>query len=97
MTGPESLAAPCAFARTAAVRCEVATPAITGAKLPRNGLENITFTGPQLVATTFTGPQLVYGAVFKTTTLCAGRLRVLDLAGNAIDDGAQLLIEGSLQ
>jgi len=41
----ESLAAPGAFAGTAAVRCDVAAPAITGAKLLRNGLENVTFTG----------------------------------------------------
>ena len=36
------------FAGTAAVRCDVAAPAITGAKLLRNGLENVTFTGRQL-------------------------------------------------
>ena len=35
----EILAAP------GAVRCDVAAPAITGAKLLRNGLENVTFTG----------------------------------------------------
>jgi len=34
----ESLAAPGAFAGTAAVRCDVAAPVITGAKLLRNGL-----------------------------------------------------------
>ena len=44
----ESLAAPGAFAGTAAVRFDVAAPAITGAKLLRNGLENVTFTGRQL-------------------------------------------------
>jgi len=43
-----SLAGPGAFAGTAAVRCDVAAPAITGAKLLRNGLENVTFTGRQL-------------------------------------------------
>ena len=36
---------PGAIAGTAAVRCDVAVPAITGAKLPRNGLENVTFNG----------------------------------------------------
>ena len=41
----ESLTAPGAFAGTAVVRCDVASPAITGAKLLRNGLENVTFTG----------------------------------------------------
>ena len=41
----ESLAAPGAFAGTAAVRCNVAAPAIPGAKLLRNGLA---FTGQQL-------------------------------------------------
>ena len=41
----ESLAAPGAFAGTAAVRCDVAASAITGAKLLRNGLENVIFTG----------------------------------------------------
>ena len=44
----ESLAAPGAFAGTAAVRCDVSAPAITGAKLLRNGLESVTFTGRQL-------------------------------------------------
>ena len=41
----ESLAAPGAFAGTTAVRCDVAAPAITGAKLLRTGLENVTITG----------------------------------------------------
>ena len=41
----ESLAAPGAFAGTAAVRCDVAAPTITGAKLLRNGLEHVSFTG----------------------------------------------------
>ena len=41
----ESLALPSAFAGTAAVRCDVAAPAITGAKLLSNSLENATFTG----------------------------------------------------
>ena len=41
----ESLAAPGAFAGTAAVRCDVAAPATTGAKLLRNDLDNVTFTG----------------------------------------------------
>ena len=36
-TERESLAVPGAFARTAAVCCDVAAPAITGAKLLRNG------------------------------------------------------------
>ena len=44
----ESLAAPGAIAGTAAVRCDVAAPAITEAKLLRNGPENVTFTGRQL-------------------------------------------------
>jgi hypothetical protein len=44
----ESLAAPVAIAGTAAVRCDVAAPTITGAKLRRNGLENVTLTGRQL-------------------------------------------------
>ena len=44
----ESLAAPGAFAGTAAARCDVPAPAITGAKLLINGLENVTFTGRQL-------------------------------------------------
>ena len=35
-------------AGTAAVRCDVAAPAITGAKLLRNGLAHVTFTGRQL-------------------------------------------------
>ena len=34
-----------AFAGTAAVRCDVAAPAITRAKLQRNVVENVTFTG----------------------------------------------------
>ena len=42
------LAAPGAFAGTAAVRCDVAAPAVTGAKIPRNGFENVSFTGRQL-------------------------------------------------
>ena len=37
--GGESLAAPGAFAGTAAVSCDVAAPAITGAKLLSNVLE----------------------------------------------------------
>ena len=41
----ESLAAPGAFAGTAAVRCDVAAPSITEAKLLRNGLGIVTFTG----------------------------------------------------
>ena len=41
----ESLAAPGAFAEMAAVRCDVAAPAITGAKLLTTGLENVTITG----------------------------------------------------
>jgi len=44
----ESLAAPGAFAGTAAVRCDVAAPTITRAKLLRHGVENVTFTGRQL-------------------------------------------------
>jgi len=44
----EILTASGAFAGTAAVRCDVAAPAITGAKLLRNGLENVTFTGRKL-------------------------------------------------
>ena len=44
----ESLAVPDAIAGTAAVRCDVAAPAITGAKLLRNGLAHVTFTGRQL-------------------------------------------------
>ena len=40
----ESQAAPGAFAGTAAVRCDVAAPAITGANLLRNGLDNVTCT-----------------------------------------------------
>ena len=44
----ESLAAPGAIAGTTAVRCDVAAPAITGAKLPRNSLENVNFTGQLL-------------------------------------------------
>ena len=44
-TKRESLATLGAFAGTAAVRCDVASPAITGAKPLRNGLENVTFTG----------------------------------------------------
>ena len=44
----EILAAPGAIAGTAAVRCDVAAPAITGAKLLRNDLEHVTFTGRQL-------------------------------------------------
>ena len=44
----ESLASPGACTRTAAVRCDVAAPAMTGAKLLRNGLKNVTFTGRQL-------------------------------------------------
>ena len=47
----EGLAAPGAFAGTAAVRCDVAAPAISGAKLLINGLENVTFTGRQLETT----------------------------------------------
>ena len=39
-----SQAAPGAIAGTAAVHCDVAAPAITGAKLLRNGLENVTLT-----------------------------------------------------
>ena len=34
--------------RAPSVRCDVAAPAITGAKLLRNGLENVTFNGRQL-------------------------------------------------
>ena len=41
----ESLAALGAIVGTAAVRCDVAAPVTTGAKLLRNGLENVTFTG----------------------------------------------------
>jgi len=41
----ESLAAPGAFAGAEAVRCDMATPAITGAKLLRSGFENVTFNG----------------------------------------------------
>jgi len=44
----ESLAVPDAIAGTAAVRCDVAVPAIAGAKLRRNGLANVTLTGRQL-------------------------------------------------
>ena len=44
----ESLAAPIAFAGTPAVRCDVAAPAIPGAKLLRNGLQHVTFAGRQL-------------------------------------------------
>ena len=44
----ESLAAPGAFAGTAAVRCDVAAPAITGATLLTIGLENVTFDRRQL-------------------------------------------------
>ena len=44
----ESLAPPVAFAGTSDVRCDIAAPAITGANLPRNGLENVTSTGRQL-------------------------------------------------
>ena len=44
----ESLAAPGAIAGTAAVRCDVAAPAITEAKLLKNGPGNVTFTGRQL-------------------------------------------------
>jgi len=43
----ESLAAPGAFAETAAVRCDVAAPAITGTELLRNDFQNTTFTGRQ--------------------------------------------------
>ena len=39
---------PAAFAGTAAIRRDVAAPAITRAKLLRNGLGNVTFTGRQL-------------------------------------------------
>jgi hypothetical protein len=46
--GREILAAPSAFAGTAVVRCDVAAPAITWAKLLGNGLENVTFTWRQL-------------------------------------------------
>ena len=42
----EKTGAPGAIARTAAVRCDVAAPAITGAKLLRNGLENATKVTP---------------------------------------------------
>ena len=42
----KSLAAPGAFAGAADVRCDVA--AFTGAKLLRNGLENVIFSGHQL-------------------------------------------------
>jgi len=41
----ESLAAPGAIAGTVAVRCDVAAPVTTGAKLLRNGHENVTLTG----------------------------------------------------
>jgi hypothetical protein len=44
----ESLAAPGAIAGTAAVRCDVAAPVTTDAKLLRNGLENVTITWRQL-------------------------------------------------
>ena len=44
----EIRAAPGAFAGTAAVRCDVAAPAISGAKLLGNASENVTFTGRQL-------------------------------------------------
>ena len=44
----ETLAAPGAIAGTAAVRCDVAAPAITGAKLLRKILEHVTFTRRQL-------------------------------------------------
>ena len=44
----ESLAALGAFAGTADVRCDVAAPAVTGAKLLRNGLEYVAFPGRQL-------------------------------------------------
>ena len=44
----ESLPAPNAFAGTASVRCDVAAPAILGAKLVKNGLENLTVTGRPL-------------------------------------------------
>ena len=43
--GRERLAAPGALAVTAAVRCGMAAPANTEAKLLRNSLENVTFTG----------------------------------------------------
>ena len=39
---------PDAITGRAAVRCDVAAPAITGAKLLRNGPENVIFTGRQL-------------------------------------------------
>ena len=44
----ESLAAPGAFAGTAAVRYDVAAEAIGWANLLGNDLENVTFTGRQL-------------------------------------------------
>ena len=44
----ERLAAPRAFAGTAAVRFDMAASTITGANLLENGLENVTFTGRQL-------------------------------------------------
>ena len=44
----ESLAAPGAFAGTAAVRYDVAAEAIAWASLLGNNLENVTFTGRQL-------------------------------------------------
>jgi len=44
----ESLAALGAFAETAAIRCDVAASAITGAKLLRIDLENVTSTERQL-------------------------------------------------
>ena len=44
----ESLAAPGAFAGTAAVRYDVAAEAIAWANLLGNDLENVTFTGRQL-------------------------------------------------
>ena len=44
----ESLAAPGVIARTAAVSCDVAAPAITVATLLRNGFENVTCAARQL-------------------------------------------------
>jgi len=46
--GEFKVAAPGNFAGTAAVRCDLAAPAITGAKLLINGLDDVTFTGRQL-------------------------------------------------